>query len=785
MLMRPRRLLQLALLLVASFSPPLRAADAAPTTGRDSTFTADGAWCWFSDPRALYRDGRIFAGWVSTDGSVQVGALSTATGAVEIATLAPRFEVDDHNNPALLFLPDGRLAAFYSLHARGDMRLRITTRPGDLGEWTAERSLGFHTGGGRGVTYANPVLLREEKNALYLFWRGADYKPTFSVSRDLGETWEKPRTLLLRPDAGHDNRPYLKVWSDGLKRISFAFTDGHPRNEPTNSLHYFRYENGVFSTVNGTRLGTLADLPLDPARADRVYDGASAGRAWVWDIAERRGRPFIAYTRHPAETDHRYHYAFWDGKAWQDSAIADAGSWFPQTPAGKKESEPHYSAGLALDHRHPDTVYVSLPVDGRREIIKARTPDSGLTWIKEPVTVGSTADNVRPFVVRGAPPGEPFLLWMHLDGRYVHYTNYRTSLRLNQAPSPQNPTPLSPALEPRAIMEVLRRVGDHHLTIDWRVRPDDWVAAVGHTGLFALAETSGDPRYFDALRTIGETNQWNLGPSPYFADDHCIGQVFADLYLRERDPRMIAPMRERFDSIMAAPKDTNLDVTRPGAFSKWSWCDALFMAPPAWLRLTIATGDPRYLEFAVKHWWITSDYLYDTEEHLYFRDSTFFKPREANGQKIFWSRGNGWVMGGLVRMLQFLPADHPSRPRFVTQFQEMSARLLSIQQADGLWRSSLLDPASYPARESSGTGLITYGLAWGVNHGLLDRATYAPAITRAWTSLVGCVEPDGRLTQVQPVGLAPVRFPDRSTDAFGVGAFLLAGSEVHRLAATP
>lgn len=761
------------------------AAESAQPDRRHSTFTPDGAWCWFSDPRALYRDGRVYAGWMTADGSVQVGALHTATGAVEIATLAPQFEVDDHNNPALIFLPDGRLAAFYSLHSRGDMRLRITTRPGDLGDWTAERSLGFLGAGREGVTYANPVLLREEKNALYLFWRGSDFKPTFSVSRDLGQTWEKPRTLLQRPGADQSNRPYLKVWSDGLKRISFAFTDGHPRNEPGNSLYYFRYEAGVFSNAAGARLGTLADLPLDPALADRVYDGAAAGRAWVWDIAERRGRPVIAYTRHPAETDHRYHYAFWDGKAWQDSAIAGAGSWFPQTPAGRREREPHYSAGLALDHRHPDTVYVSLPVEGRREIIKARTPDAGRSWIQEPVTRASAADNVRPFVVRGAPPGEPFLLWMRLDGRYVHYTDYLTSLRINRPLAPENLQPLSPTLQPAAVLEVLRRVGDHHLSTDWRVRPDDWVAAVGHTGLFALAETTGDARYFDALRAIGETNHWRLGPAEYFADDHCIGQVFADLYLRERDPRFIAPMRERFDAILAAPKDTNLDITLPGTFSKWSWCDALFMAPPAWLRLSIATGDPRYLDFAVNHWWITSDYLYDTEEHLYFRDSSFFKPREANGQKIFWSRGNGWVMGGLVRMLQYLPADHPSRPRFITQFQEMSARLLSIQQPDGLWRSSLLDPASYPARESSGTGLITYGLAWGVNNGLLERATYAPAVARAWTALVGCVEPDGRLTQVQPVGLAPVRFPDRSTDAFGVGAFLLAGSEVHRLATVP
>jgi len=244
---------------------------------------------------------------------------------------------------------------------------------------------------------------------------------------------------------------------------------------------------------------------------------------------------------------------------------------------------------------------------------------------------------------------------------------------------------------------------------------------------------------------------------------------------------MIAPMRAQFDEILAAPKDGDLTSTREGATDKWSWCDSLFMGPPAWVRLWAATGDKRYLDFAVENWWKTSDYLYDRKEHLYFRDSRFFTKREANGQKIFWGRGNGWVVGGHVRMLQFLPKDHPSRPRFEAQFREMASRLLTLQQSDGMWRASLLDPKSYPMKESSGTGLICYALAWGVNNGLLDRATFEPAVIRAWQSLVGSVGPDGKLMNVQPVGDDPKHFDARSTDAFGVGAYLLAGSEVYKL----
>lgn len=767
-----------------AFALPSPGLAATAKTKAHTTFTPDGAWCWFSDPRAVYRKGTIYAGWMTSDGSVQIGAMDAASGSVRITTLAEKFEVDDHDNPALLFLPDGRLAAFYSLHAKGDMRMRVAKQAEDIREWTPERSLGFEGTGSQGVTYANPVLLGEENNTIYLFWRGSDFKPAFSVSKDLGETWSKPRTLLRGSAAGADNRPYVKIASDGRKRIDFAFTDGHPRNEPANGLYFLRYENGVFTKADGTRVGGMEDLPLDPAKCERIYDGATAGRAWIWDIAERRGQIAVAYTRLPRENDHRYHYLRWDGKQWLDSPIVEAGAWFPQTPPGAVEREPHYSAGLAIDPLYIENIYLSRPVGGVWEIEKWRTPDKGRSWTSEPVTRGSSSGNVRPFVVRNAPRGEPYLMWMNLDGRYVHYTDYLTSLRINRRAAADAHAPLSPSFEPAAILTAMRRVGDWDLAHDWRIRPDDWVVTVGYTGLLALADTSGDARYRDALHAIGEANEWKLGPAKYFADDHCIGQTYAELFLRERDPRMIAPMRAHFDAILAAPKDDDLRINSRGAFDKWSWCDALFMAPPAWIRLWKATGDARYLDFAVTNWWKTSDYLYDREEHLYFRDSSFFAKREANGEKVFWSRGNGWVIGGLVRMLQLLPADHPSRPRFEEQFRQMSARLLSLQQADGMWRSSLLDPASYPSKETSGTGLITYGLAWGVNKGLLDRARYAPAAAKAWEALVSCVEPDGRLTHVQPVGAAPQRFDPRHTDAFAVGAFLLAGSEAHKLAET-
>jgi rhamnogalacturonyl hydrolase YesR len=339
--------------------------------------------------------------------------------------------------------------------------------------------------------------------------------------------------------------------------------------------------------------------------------------------------------------------------------------------------------------------------------------------------------------------------------------------------------------DPASVLAKMEKVADWQLSNPSAHAPTDWTQAAGDAGFMALAGISANPAYRDAMVAVGERNQWQPGPRLYHADDHCVGQTYAELYLLYREPRMIAPLRARFDAILDKPSSLeSLEFGQPAnrATEKWSWCDALFMGPPAWARLSAATGDARYVDFAVKNWWITTDFLYDKDEHLFYRDSTYFQKREANGRKIFWSRGNGWVMAGLVRLLQYLPANHPDRPRFERLFADMSAKILSCQQPDGLWRASLLDPGDYPMRETSGSGFYAYALAWGVNQGLLEPSQFQPAALKAWSALAECVAPDGKLTHVQPIGADPKKFQESSTEVYGVGAFLLAGSEVYRMA---
>jgi unsaturated rhamnogalacturonyl hydrolase len=358
------------------------------------------------------------------------------------------------------------------------------------------------------------------------------------------------------------------------------------------------------------------------------------------------------------------------------------------------------------------------------------------------------------------------------DGLVVEFDLAALRLRL---------TPPAPAAPSAAEVDALAaKVARRHLSAPRAHHADSWMRAVFYSGLLALDGAEWE----EAVRQICAELEWRPKHRVYHADDHAIGQSYVELFRRRQDPAMIAPLRARFDYIRAHPFARSLDRSETlDPHAEWSWCDALYMAPPTWAGLARVTGEAAYLDFALAGWWKTSDFLYDREAHLFHRDSTTMTHREPNGAKVFWGRGNGWVVAGLVRVLEQLPAGHPGRARLEQQLREMAAALVALQPLDGLWRSSLLDPASYPVPETSGSGLICYALAWGINHGVLDRSTYLPATLRAWHGLAGCVTTEGKLTHVQAIGAAPTNFDPASTEDYGVGAFLLAASEVKRLPA--
>ena len=316
--------------------------------------------------------------------------------------------------------------------------------------------------------------------------------------------------------------------------------------------------------------------------------------------------------------------------------------------------------------------------------------------------------------------------------------------------------------------------------------PRSWQQGAFWVGMTHLADVTGRKRHADAILTMGENNQWTPGKRTYHADDHVIAQSYLWAARHGAGSEAIVPLRATFDGILAQPPVTHLsfvpssDYESTPCLRRWCWCDALFMSPPAWVELSQQTGDARYADFAMAEFWATTDFLYDPAEKLFFRDSRFFERRDEKGRKQFWSRGNGWVFAGIANILDVLPADSAHRPRLEQLFREMAFRLKSLQKPDGYWPPSLLAPENSPP-ETSGTGFYVYGFAWGVNHGLLDTADYRHSIELGWAALTRAVAKDGRLGWVQQVSDRPESVAETDTQYYGVGAFLLAASEVAAL----
>lgn len=310
----------------------------------------------------------------------------------------------------------------------------------------------------------------------------------------------------------------------------------------------------------------------------------------------------------------------------------------------------------------------------------------------------------------------------------------------------------------------------------------DWTNGAFYAGVFAAWETTSSKKIWNALMEMGEANKWKPGPRLMHADDIAICQTYIDLYRIVKDENMIQPFKNAADSIMG--KTYKSGEVNP---ILWWWCDALFMAPPAFVKLGTSLNDDKYLKFCDKKFRETYDLLYDQDEHLFARDvryKTDWKDpiREANGKKVFWSRGNGWVMGGLVRILKELPADYKERGFYEGLFLEMAKKIKSLQLEDGLWRASLLDPESYPGGEASGSGFYTYALAWGINNKLLNKEEFLPTVEKAWIGLNSLIQSDGHVGWTQPVGADPrANFSNDSWEVYGTGAFLLAGSEIIKL----
>jgi rhamnogalacturonyl hydrolase YesR len=314
-----------------------------------------------------------------------------------------------------------------------------------------------------------------------------------------------------------------------------------------------------------------------------------------------------------------------------------------------------------------------------------------------------------------------------------------------------------------------------------------WVKGAFYIGLERFAEKTGNQEYLNLLLNESYENGFELGHRYWHGDDQIFGSIYAGAIERGADIELLHPSLEKMDKIIEDASDVSLEfvVPKPGekgaegtCQTRWCWADAIFMAPPAWAAISNITGADKYRQYAIAETNATIDYLYDPETHLFFRDSRYFKLETQNGKGVFWSRGNGWVYAGLARFMEELPVNHPARSKYEAVFIEMTDALIARQREDGYWPTSLEDPDLFTNPETSGTAFFGFGLAWGINQGILKGDKYVEARDKAWIAMKDAVKPDGMVGWVQQIGKDPQLTEKYSSQLYGVGGFLLMAAEM-------
>lgn len=351
-----------------------------------------------------------------------------------------------------------------------------------------------------------------------------------------------------------------------------------------------------------------------------------------------------------------------------------------------------------------------------------------------------------------------------------------------------------------SVKAIMDRVNKYQFEHPWKEFDDNWIRGTYYTGVMACYQSTGNKKYLDQCDALGTKLNWNL---PSLKPEEkgsgvnllTLGQTWLESYMIQKKKYKITPIITHLEN----PAIRN-PVSKP---FDWYWeygrryVDGLFTGPPTLAMLYHITKDEKYLQWMEVHFWEVYGKLFDTEENLFYRDQNFFPDclaqRKADpgwkgnhqvtatGKKVLWSRGNGWAFAGIARILKYLPEDHPSYKRYEELFKRMAHSLKNCQSEEGYWSPNLADPEDFACKETSGTGFFTYGLAFGINNGILDRNEYLPTIEKAWKSLYNSVSEEGKVQFGQIVGDRPVIVKKEDSHEFVTGTFLLAASEVYKL----
>lgn len=746
-----------------------------------------------------------YAGYYAADGSLMLAKRKVGEDTWQTQNTGHKGNVKDaHNHISLVVDGAGYLHVSWDHHNNALHYARSKT-PGSLELATPQTMLGNRE---QSVTYPQFYRLGDG-DLLFQYRDGGSGNGNLIMNRysTKTQTWQRVQDSLIDGQGKRNAYWDMTVDKKGDLHLAWIWRET-PDVSSNHDLAYARSNDGG---VTWTGLdGKTLKLPITQANADYALKIPQKSNLMNPPViaADNKGRPYISsYWSDTPNSKPRFHVLYANNNQWQVIQGPEAAEHFTLGGTGTKNL-PMSRAALLVES-YWNGLWLHLIYRNQAGLVVAASIDNleKPVWSEHPLTkdsVGAWEPSFDP--VQWSRMGQTQMLLQNvqqLDGNDKGATQNLSPIALlawnanwerHQAlhPSPEQPIPanINAPLNKKVIAKIAKLTADwqwQHLPTGRDYNPRAWTLAPFYIGNLAADRKIPKLGLEAIMLAQAEKIGWQPHNQIYDADDHCVMQAYLHLYLKHKESdansiRMITPTKERLDYILAHPSTSSLDWASPKDRDRWSWSDALFMGPMSWLLMYEATGDKRYLDFMNSEWWATTERLYRPAIGMYFRDESYLDMRERNGKSIHWARGTGWSVAGLVQVLEHFPKDHPDYPRYQAQFKEMAAAFIKAQQPDGLWRPGILDPQTHTARETSGTAFITFALAWGINHKVLDEKTYKPAVIKGWNSLTASVTNEGKLENVQPIGAAPHGFDPHNSEVFATGAFLMAASEVYGLA---
>lgn len=686
----------------------------------------DGNW-GINKNCAINLDKKNYFSWIDCYGNIHVGYVSPAdySSSSTMIKLDRKFRTDN-TILSMTSVSGNPMIAIAEKYSKKVTVISLDTKP------DVTNKLVLNIEDAKNVDYMN--LMSDGKRAIIIA-RDSDRNLYKTVSEN-GKDWGKPELVL--PELNRYEGDIITKYEN--EKLIVAINGKSP-------LIVYSSDNKIYNVENKSA-GTWSKLK-------KGFDKSVAGLKSIKDVSISNNGVINILGSTDKEPCSLMTY---DGKKWN----------YEKLPVKGNASEmifSSYSKDVAFATASNDSIY---------EILKLEKQNSG-EWTAKEVTNDSKYSNYSITPIKNAKENEPNMAWV-MNTIPDSKVNPLTCIKINTL----NPE-ITDVMSEKDIKELTRKVMDWQLSNPFTKKSRiDWHWGTFYIGLMTAYEMTGDQRYLDEMINVGEYNNWKIEPNILNADRITITDMYIRLYERFKRPEMIKPTKAVYDLLASRTGEIPMSFSpvNKERFEWWTWADALYMAPPAMYRFANVTNDDKYRQTAYRGWIANENHLYSKEDSLFYRDDTFIPKKTTNGKKVFWARGNGWVVGALVRILQVIPENNPQREHFLNLYREMCAKLLRIQLPDGLWTVSLDDPQELLRGETSGSVFYGYAFAWGINNGILDKATYSKAAVKAWKALCKNVNEAGRLGFVQQVAGGPYPFFANQWQVYASGTFGLFANEI-------